>query len=783
MSIRRYAAGVTGGALAMALAWLVWPPPTPLAGALLSTALYDRDDRLLAARIAADGQWRFPPGGARPDKLVQALLRFEDKRYFAHPGVDPLALARALRLNWRAGRTVSGGSTLTMQLVRLSRGNPPRTLGEKALEAALALRLELHHDKEELLALYLAHAPFGGNVVGAEAAAWRYFGRAPSELSWAEAATLAVLPNAPALIHPGRGRAQLQRKRDALLARLQAEGALSALDLELALREPLPGAPLPLPRRAAHLLDTLAARNDAPARLRSTLDGALQADTERLLAARADANGRQGVRHAAALVLDNRTLETLAYIGNHPGLPAGSEGAAVDIVQAPRSTGSILKPFLFALAVQEGRIHPGALLPDVPVRFQNFRPENFDRQYRGAVRAGEALALSLNVPAVHLLRGYGPERFYDQLRRLGMNSLDQPPAHYGLSLILGGAEGRLWDMAQLYAQLARVSEAGQDRARSRYQAARLLRDTPDATVRTADFGAGAAWLTLEALREVGRPEEEGYWKRFASALPLAWKTGTSYGLRDGWALGVTPRHTLAVWVGNASGEGRAGLTGAAMAAPLLFDLAHRLGDTQRFTVPVAQLRAIAVCRDDGYLPSQDCETVEQRIPLDARFETVSPWHQTVHLDPTRRWRVDSRCQPVTEMVTQSWFVLPPVLEYYRRPHDGRYRPLPDWRTDCRTAGDEGARTFDLVYPQPGIAVYIPTELGGRRSQLVLKAVHRDPAAVLHWHLDGDYLASTQAPHQLAVDLPAGPHTLTLVDAAGARLQRRFEVLGTDGVPR
>lgn len=769
-----------GLALLLALVgWFAWPPAEPLAGAALSVALHDRDGRLLGARIAEDGQWRFPAGGPVPAKLEAALLRFEDRRFHQHPGVDPLALARALRANWRAGGTVSGGSTLTMQLVRLSRGNPPRTLGEKAIEALLALRLELHYSKSELLAHYTRHAPYGGNVVGAEAAAWRYFGRAPEQLSWAEAATLAVLPNSPALIHPGRGRARLQAKRDRLLQRLHTDGRLSALELQTALREPLPGAPRPLPRQAPALLDTLAAQPGAPARLHSTLDGGLQADVARLLEERAAANARQGVHHAAALVLDNRTLDTLAYVGNRTALGPEHEGSAVDLVQAERSTGSLLKPFLFALAVQDGRIHNDALIADVPVRFRSFRPENFDRQYRGAVRAGEALALSLNVPAVHLLRGYGQERFYDGLRRLGLSTLRQPPGHYGLSLILGGAEGRLWELAQLYAQLARISEAGQDRARSRYLAARLRRDVPAAAARPADFGAGAAWLTLEALREVGRPEEESYWKRFSSALPLAWKTGTSYGLRDGWALGVTPRHTIGVWVGNAGGEGRAGLTGAAMAAPLLFDIVHRLGDGQRFTAPLANLRRIEVCRDDGYLPSQGCETVPKPVPADAHFETVSPWHRTVHLDPSRRWRVDSRCQPVSEMVRASWFVLPPVMEAYRRPHDSRYRPLPDWRPDCRRGEDGGARAFDLVYPQAGLAVYIPTDLGGRRSQLVLRAVHRDAGAVLHWHLDGDYLASTREPHQLALDLAPGTHELTLVDAEGGRLVRRFEVLGTE----
>lgn len=750
--------------------------PSPLFASPVSTALYAADGSLLGARIAADGQWRFPERAGVPDRLAAALVAAEDKRFYAHPGIDPLALARAVKLNLSQRRVVSGGSTLTMQLVRLARGNPPRSFGEKALEAALALRLELTHSKADLLALYAAHAPYGGNVVGAEAAAWRYFGRAPDALSWAEAATLAVLPNSPALIHPGRGREALRAKRDALLARLAAQGSIDGQQLELARLEPLPAAPRPLPRAAPHLLDTLAARPGAAARLDTTLDAALQTEVNRLLAARAAANTRAGVHNAAALVLDNGTRTVRAYVGNAPLDASEPEaGGEVDIVQAPRSTGSVLKPFLFALAVQEGRVQPGALIPDVPVRYEGFRPENFDRQYRGTVTAAEALALSLNVPAVHQLRGYGPARFYDALKRLGMTTLTRTPDGYGLSLILGGAEGSLWDLAGLYAQLAVIAQRGESLKASRYRAVRVLRDDSTDEDRRADFGAGAAWLTLRALREVGRPEEESHWKSFASSLPLSWKTGTSYGLRDGWALGVTPRHTIAVWVGNASGEGRAGLTGAAMAAPLLFDIAHALGDREGFTAPWPDLREITVCKDDGWLPSQGCETATTLVPREAAFETTSAWHQTVHLDASGRWRVDSRCEVVERMQSKTYLVLPPVMEAYRRPRDAGYAPLPRWRADCAPP-TSAAKPFDLVVPQADLAVLIPTELGGKRSQLVLQAVHRDPAALLFWHLDENYLATTRAPHQLALDMAPGEHRLTLVDGEGQRLTRRFTVL-------
>ena len=440
---RRAAFGVL---LAGASLWFWQSLPEPLFSAPLSSALYARDGRLLGARIAADGQWRFAPSSEVSEKFSQALMLYEDQRFLAHPGVDPLAIARAARQNWRASRVVSGGSTLTMQVARLSRGNPPRSWGEKLREALLALRLELRYSKPELLALYAAHAPFGGNVVGLEAAAWRYFGHAPAQLSWAEAATLAVLPNSPALIHPARGRAQLQAKRDRLLASLHERGALDALGLQLAQSEALPAAPLPLPRLAPHLLDSLTARQGA-LHTRSSLDPALQEAVAARLNAHLRRLAAQGVHNGAALIFDNRDFSTLAYVGNRSDTTDAERGYAVDLVQRPRSTGSLLKPLLYAAQLEAGQLSPRSLIPDTPMRFLGFTPENFDRQHRGAVRAQEALALSLNVPAVHNLRDYGVAAFYDLLRQLGLSSLFRTPDGYGLTLVLGGAEASLWELA------------------------------------------------------------------------------------------------------------------------------------------------------------------------------------------------------------------------------------------------------------------------------------------------------------------------------------------------
>ena len=759
--------------------------PEPLFAQPRSVALYDSGGELLGARIADDGQWRFAAPGRVPDKLAAAMVAFEDKRFYAHPGVDPLALARALWLDLKHRHVVSGGSTLTMQLARLARGDPPRSLGEKALEAVLALRLELRYHKSEILTLYAANAPYGGNVVGVEAAARRYFGRAPQSLGWAEAATLAVLPNDPALINPGRGREHLRARRDALLQSLHRRGQIGEMELNLALREPLPEAPQALPRLASQLLDTLAAQAPQRSRFDTTLNRSLQAAVTHVVAQRAAGYATQGVYNAAALVIDNRSMEVLAYVGNsadplEPGRDA-ERGYAVDVVQKPRSTGSILKPFLFAAMVQDGLILPDSLVPDVPMHIAGFRPENFDHGFRGAVRAREALAQSLNVPAVHMLREYGVDRFYDLLRGMGMSTLQREPDGYGLTLVLGGAEGRLWDIAGMYANLARIASSGAPRGSEHYTGLTVLRDAPAAAGSPAMLGAGAAWLTLDALQEVNRPELDQYWKSFSSARRLAWKTGTSYGLRDGWAVGTTPRYTIAVWVGNASGEGRAGLTGVAMAAPILFDILDRLDDGDWFATPGGDLRGIEVCRDDGYLPSHGCETEQQRVPLETHFQAVSQHHVVVHLDSGQHWQVRAGCEPVSAMVHRTWFVLPPGQEYYYRLRDAGYRVLPPFRADCQDPADTAEqRPFDIVYPEPGTAVYIPTDLGGKRGRVVFEAVHRERDAVIYWHLDDRYVAQTQGFHKLPLDLPPGEHRLTLVDNNGYRQTRRFTVLGTDG---
>ena len=718
--------------------------------------LESSDGHLLGARIAADGQWRFPAADTVPEKFAKAIVAFEDKRFYRHPGIDPLAVARALRLNARSGEVRSGASTLTMQTIRLSRGNPPRTVGEKLWEMVLALRLECYRSKDEILALYAAHAPFGGNVVGLEAAAWRYFGRPADELSWAESATLAVLPNAPALIHPGSRRDVLLTKRNFLLDKLYAAGYLDELECALAKDEPLPDKPVALPEIAYHYLETLR-KQQGDRMYRSHLDYTLQQRAEAVVRRHAEVFATNQVFNVAALILDVHTGEPLAYVGNVGH--AKEHGENVDVVQAPRSSGSTLKPLLYGAMLDEGQILPGMLVSDIPFHYKDFTPNNFNHTFDGAVPAREVIRRSLNVPSVRMLYEYGVEKFIDLLQRAGFTTITRGADTYGLSLILGGAEIKLADLATVYAAMARC-----------------LQDEP--TWRGYPLSRGAVWCTFDALTEVNRPEEEGDWHTFHASRTVAWKTGTSYGNRDAWAVGATPDYVVAVWVGNANGEGRPLLTGVGYAAPVMFDLFSLLPSTGWFERPSGELEEVVCCRLSGHPATDLCEAdgvVVEWAPRAPTRPDPCPYHRLVHLDPEGRWQVDSDCWPVAEIQHVSRFVLPPAQEWYYMKSHSDYRPLPPYHPNY--AGSRGAGVVEIIYPQDGMSVAAPVALDARSQGIICSAAHSDPQATLYWHLDGTYLGETaHGEHKIKIIPAHGPHVLTVIDANGHSYAVRFTAL-------
>lgn len=759
------------------------PLPSSLHQTPYASMLLARNGELLGASIASDQQWRFAPVKKLPDKYQQALLRFEDQHFYYHPGVDPSAIARAFYSNWRAGKVVSGGSTLSMQLARLLRQhsgikNSGRTLADKLAEAFLAMQLEWRFSKDELLQFYASHAPFGGNIVGLRAASWRYFGRAPEFMSWAESALLAVLPNSPALIHPGRQRDKLKIKRDRLLQKLHEQGLLSSLDLQLALLEPLPERPQVLPQWAPHLLATLKSRYPQESLFESTLDADLQRRVQAIAERHNNRLANEGVHNVAILVLDHQQSETLAYVGNQSWRRDTIYAPDVDIAQRPRSTGSLLKPLLYASMLQAGNITPRSLVPDIPTQFGGYSPQNYDREFRGAVPAQFVLAHSLNIPSVRMLRSYGIHRFHKDLQSLGMSTLFRAADDYGLTLILGGAEGTLWEMTGIYARLAALARDGDQ---SLAREASLLLQQKNFTTYSSQIKQGAAWLTLQALIDVARPGHENYWRDFAGSQAIAWKTGTSYGLRDAWAIGSNGRYTIGVWVGNADGEAAHFLSGQTSAAPVLFDVFDTLPKVSWFAKPEAALKTVSVCVNDGFLAGGQCNAVDVDIPLESHFAQITPYHQRIHLDSEGQFRVHGQCENVSGMQSADWFVLPPTQEFYWRQHHSDYKPLPPWRRDCRAGAlaQDADLPIELVYPHESSQVYIPVDLDGRRSRVVLKAIHRDANAKLYWHLDEQYLGETKIFHDQAVSLEPGRHKLMLLDQDGHQLVRWFKVLGDE----
>jgi penicillin-binding protein 1C len=765
-------------ALLLSTAVIYWfPGPALLFDDPSGTVLLDQHGELLGARIADDGQWRFPPSEQVPEKFHKAILLFEDRYFHYHPGVNPFSLVRATWQNIKSRSIVSGGSTLTMQVIRLSRKGKPRTITEKMLEMVLALKLEMRHSKQEILAMYAGHAPFGGNVVGLDAAAWRYFGLPAGSLSWAETAALAVLPNAPALIHPGRNRGLLLQKRDRLLLKLLNEDIIDSLTYRLSLQEPLPGAPVPLPRAAPHLLDRLSL--DGPGKsILTSVDARLQEKVSEVVDRYSSSFSLNGVHNAAALVLRVGTGEALAYVGNVAG-----EGHAndVDIIHALRSPGSLLKPLLFAAMLEESSLLPNTLLPDIPTIISGYSPKNFDRKYEGAVPAKRALEKSLNVPAVKMLQEYTYERFYHLLEKMGITTLANPPDYYGLSLILGGAEMSLWEMCGMYASMSRIlghyypHDGKYDK--NDIHPPVCLKDPlgPEPVfLPQKPLSAASIYLTFEALLEVNRPEQEAGWEYFSSTRRIAWKTGTSFGFRDGWAIGTTPDYVVGVWVGNADGEGRPGLTGVTTAAPVMFEIFDALPSTGWYDKPYDELERAAVCRKSGHLKSEWCTEWDSLWICRQGLSTgPCPYHHLLHTDPLGKYRLNYDCARPGEMTARSWFVLPPVMEWYYKMTDPSYKELPPFKEGCQP--DQDIPMMEFIYPENSSRIYIPVELDGTPGDAIFELAHRKHMKKVFWHLDEDYFATTLHSHQVAVRPGKGNHLLKVVDEDGYQAEVFFTV--------
>lgn len=736
------------------------------------TILTDKDGNILNARIADDGQWRFPPREDVPYKFKMAIVQFEDRDFYDHWGISFKAFGRAMKQNLSAGRVVSGGSTITMQVVRLSRKGKSRTISEKLVEVFQATRMEWTYSKDDILAMYASYAPMGGNVVGIDAAAWRYFGRKAEDLSWAESCLLAVLPNAPSLLHLDKNRPLLLEKRNRLIDRLYEVGIIDETEWKLSLMEELPSAPPDLPNLAPHVIDKAIANGLKGQWVNSNLDSYLQSEVTNIITYHHEMLDQNEIHNAAAIVLDLETNQVVAYVGNTYD-PNNEHGNQVDVIKAPRSTGSILKPFLYAAMLEDGEITPNQLVEDVPMIISGYAPKNYNEKYDGVVPAHKALARSLNVPIVKLLKSYGVQKFHQKLNDIGLTTVNRPASDYGLSLVLGGAEASLWDLTTVYGNMAITLNDYKIGKINKFQNFQLYPD--DKGIVGKSFDPAAVWTTFEALLQVARPEEDGNWQQFNTSQKIAWKTGTSYGFRDAWAIGVTPKYAVGVWVGNADGEGRPGLIGVKAAAPILFDIFSRLDGADWFNPPFDEMKTIAICRESGFKASHICPHVDSvNVPATCESAEVCPYHQMIHTTLDGKYRVNSSCESPHNMKSVPWMILPPLAEKFYRQKNPTFVPVPVYRSDCQY--DDQVKPLAIAYPKKESHIYIPTNLDETKSKTVFEATHTNAQAKIYWHLDDQFIGETVGIHQLEIIPTIGEHVLKIVDEEGFDTSVSFEVI-------
>jgi penicillin-binding protein 1C len=752
----------------------LFPLPLP-ADNTGSTIVLARDGTPLRAFADADGIWRYPVTPEQVSPLyLDALLTYEDRWFYRHPGVNPLALGRAAAQMLWHGRAVSGGSTLTMQVARILDPHSRSAWG-KLRQVLRALQLEAHLSKREILTLYLNHAPFGGTIEGVEAASWAYLGKPAQRLSHAEAALLAVLPQAPSRLRPDRNAAAAQRYRDKLLARMQSLGRWDAAIVSDAQMENVAARALEPPLRAALLAQRL--REEQP-RLRSiatSINGELQAAMEARVSSYL---ARLPERTSAALLLvDNETMQTLAYVGSGAFGDARRLGH-VDMVRAPRSPGSTLKPFLYGLALDDGLIHSESLLVDAPQSFGGYRPGNFDLAFNGPVSAAEALRLSLNVPAVDLLDRVGPARFAARLANAGLELQWPRGAGPNLALILGGTGARLEDLVGAFAALNRGGLAGRPRLRPQQPLSQRRLLSP-----------GAAWIVREMLESNPRPGQNRDTFDTGGQARLAWKTGTSYGFRDAWALGSTRRYTLGVWVGRPDGTPVPGQYGAVTALPLLFQAVDSLPRTARDAAPApppSTVSEVEICWPLGLAfdaaQPQLCQRKRSAWVLDNNLPPTLPEREAtawsaalldLRIDARSGLRLSAGCAAAQESQLRiaRW---PALAQPWLSQAQRRSAQLPALKPGCADDGLDAGANLQIAGVAPGASL-VRAPGSTHAPRLSLRALGAQ--GPVQWLVNGRLAAAVDAARPFEHEFDrAGPQSITALAASGNFAQVQIQVI-------
>ena len=710
-----------------------------------SVSVLDNNGKIMGVYLNKNEQWHLKSIDKIPEKLKTAVMVFEDKNFYSHNGVDFSAVIRALKDNIFEKRR-TGASTITMQAVKMVQPKE-RSYFNKYLEIVHAFKLEKYYKKDEILKMYLNNAPYGGNIVGYKTASYMYFRKSPKELTWSEAALLAVLPNSPGLMNVEKNREKLIEKRNFLLKKLYDKNFINERQYRISLKEPVPDKRYSFPVLAPHLARRLVNENKDKKIIKSTIDSEIQKKTEKAVKDYSEFLKLSGINNTAVLIINNKNYKVTAYAGSQDFYDFENNGQ-VDGITAKRSPGSLLKPFLYAKVIDEGIAAPQSKIPDVPLYFSNFSPQNANKKYYGMVEMRDTLIKSLNIPFVELLKDYGEDKFFYFLKDI-LNFEDKNPERYGLSLILGTKEFTMEEIGILYSGLAN------------YGNFKNLKYTEESTEEGRQlFTKGASYLTLITMRELERPGMEKFYRE---KNPVSWKTGTSHGRRDGWAAGVTPEWTVVVWTGNFTGEGNPNLTGVYTGGNLLFNILKFLPKTEKEFVMPNDLEKIKVDRETGYRLKYDIPYKEIFYPKDAKPLKVSPYYKKIFVNKNGE-EIDSRDESFNEREEKYILVYPlEVVNYFVREN-----------LDVSNIFSEktAEKTIKFIYPKNNLKIIVPKDFDGEKS-LIVKIVNIKNQEI-YWYVNKEYAGKSREKER-NFNFKKGNYEITVVSEKGETAKINFQV--------
>lgn len=712
-----------------------------------SVSVLDNKGEIIGVHLNEDEQWHLKSVEKIPDKLKTAVITFEDRDYCSHHGIDFSAVIRAVRDNVFYGRR-TGASTITMQTAKALQPKK-RNIFNKYIEMIQAVKMERYFSKDEIMLMYLNNAPYGGNIVGYKTASYMYFRKNPQELTWAEASLLAVLPNSPGLMSVEKNREKLILKRNRLLNTLFEKNIIDERQYKISIKEPIPEKRYGFTSLAPHLVRRLINENSNKI-ITSTIDSEIQEKAEKIVKDYSEFLKTQGINNTAAIIIDNKTKEVRGYIGSQDFYDFKNNGQ-VDGITALRSPGSILKPFLYAKAIDRGIIAPQSKIPDVPLYFSNFSPQNANKKYYGMVEARDALIKSLNIPFVTLLKEYGEENFFLFLKE-ALEFEDNEYSRYGLSLILGTKEFSIEDIGKLYSGLADYGN---------FKNLKYIKNENKKEEGKPLISKGASYLTLQTIRELERP---GIEKIYRDKNPVSWKTGTSHGRRDGWAAGVTPEWTVVVWTGNFTGEGNSNLTGVYTGGNLLFNLLKILPKKEKEFKEPDDLVKIKVDRETGYRLKYDVPYKEILYPAQAMPLKVSPYYRKIFVNEKDE-EIDSRDKDFYKRKEKVIISYPiEVINYFIKEN-----------IDISDIFSEKSvqKTIKFIYPTENLKIVIPKDFDGEKSVIIKTANLKNQN--IYWYINKKYIG-TDKNREKSFNLKEGKYEIIIVGEKGESAKVNFEVV-------